>query len=55
MESMKKFRIGSGLQNFYVHAPLPDTQTKVLRNISENENFSVLIKMQTQRSGQSKN
>jgi len=26
-----------------------------LRNISENENFSVLIKMQTERSGQSKN
>jgi len=26
-----------------------------LRNISENENFSVLINMQTERSGQSKN
>jgi len=26
-----------------------------LRNISENQNFSVLIKMQTERSGQSKN
>jgi len=31
------------------------TDKSSLRNISENENFSVLFKMQTERSGQSKN
>ena len=31
------------------------TDKSSLRNISENENFSVLINMQTKRSGQSKN
>jgi len=31
-----------------------DTHKSSLRNISETENFSVLIKMQTERSGQSR-
>jgi len=31
-----------------------DKDKSSLRNISENENISVLIKMQTERSGQSK-
>jgi len=37
--------------NFFANGRRKST----LRNISENENFSVLIKMQTERSGQSKN